>query len=66
LKASVVKQQVSKAAVLEHAAEEEEKRSRTIVRLFLSKRKSTSIVSKARKNKLACLILVIASYRRFS
>jgi hypothetical protein len=35
-----------------------------IIRLFLSKRKSTYIVSKACRNKLACLILVVVSCKR--
>jgi hypothetical protein len=40
------------------------KRSRTIIRLFLIKKKSTSTVSRACGNKLACFILVITSYKR--
>jgi hypothetical protein len=40
------------------------RKSRTIIRLFLSKRKSTGTVSRARENKLAGLISVVTSYKR--
>jgi hypothetical protein len=65
LRASVVKRQIGKAAVPEHTAKEKKrKKSRTIIRLFLSKKKSTGIVSQAYKSKLAYLISVVTSYKR--